>query len=133
MSVPTEFSEVQYNNILKKLPEQVASQSLVDEHGWYKWFDPGTAASGVGTLIIEWVFEYFKTKEVQGIKANLRKVQDNVFKLQKLLFATTLKHQEILANHSLLHLRNYKQWNNFFVLDQAADLTKIQQISSMTQ
>ena len=33
MSVPTEFSEVQYNNILKKLPEQVASQSLVDEHG----------------------------------------------------------------------------------------------------
>ena len=84
-------------------------------------------------MIIEWVFEYFKTKEVQGIKANLRKVQDNVFKLQKLLFATTLKHQEILANHSLLHLRNYKQWNNFFVLDQAADLTKIQQISSMTQ
>ena len=95
-----------------------------------------TAAIGVGTSISSWVFEYFKAKEVQGIKADLQRVQDNNYKLtvnQKLLFATTLKHQEILANHSLLHLHNYLRWNDFFTMDQAAERTKIQQISSMTQ
>ena len=136
MSGPIEFAQVRYEDILKKLPEQDASQSLVDDHGRYKRFEPVIAAIGVGTLIIGWVFEYFKAKEVQGIKADLRPVQDNTYKLtanQKLLFATTLKHSEILANHNLLHLRNYQQWNDFFAMDQAVELSKIQQISSMTQ
>ena len=136
MEVPIDFAQVRYEDILKKLPEHDASDGLVDEHGRYKRFDPVTAAIGVGTSIIGWVFEYFKAKEIQGIKADLRRVQDNTYKLtanQKLLFATTLKHQEILANHSLLHLRNYQRWNDFFTMDQAAELTKIQQISSMVQ
>ena len=136
MEVPIDFAQVRYEDILKKLPEHDAADGLKDEQGRYKRFDPITAAIGVGTSIIGWVFEYFKAKEVQGIKADLRKVQDNQFKLtknQKLLFAMTLKHQEILVNHSLLHLKNYQRWNDFFTMDQAAELTKIQQISSMTQ
>ena len=50
MEVPIDFAQVRY--ILKKLPEQDASNSLVDEHGRYKRFDPVTGAIGVGTSII---------------------------------------------------------------------------------
>ena len=88
-----------------------------------------TAAFGIGTSIIRWVSEYFKAKEVKGIKADLKNVKDNLFKItnnQKHLFVTTLKHQDILFNHSLLHLYNFKQLNDFFTTDQAAELIKIQ-------
>ena len=102
----------------------------MDKHGRYKQFEPLTAAFRIGTSIFGWVFKYFKDKEVQGIKAEIRKVKDNVNKVtdnQKLLFAITLKHQEILANHSLLRL------NDHFTIDQAARLTRIQQTSSVVQ
>ena len=66
MEVPIDFAQVRYEDILKKLPEHDASDGLVDEHGRYKRFDPVTAAIGVGTSIIGWVFEYFKAKEIQG-------------------------------------------------------------------
>ena len=33
MEVPIDFAQVRYEDILKKLPEQDASNSLVDEHG----------------------------------------------------------------------------------------------------
>ena len=35
MTVPIDFAQVRYEDILKKLPVQDASQSLVDEHGRY--------------------------------------------------------------------------------------------------
>jgi hypothetical protein len=62
MEVPIDFAQVRYEDILKKLPEHDASDGLVDEHGRYKRFDPVTAAIGVGTSIIGWVFRVFQSQ-----------------------------------------------------------------------
>ena len=57
----------------------------------------------MGSSILGWVFDFFKAKEVQNLKKDLNALKDNVYKLQdnqKLLFATTVKHHEILVNHA---------------------------------
>ena len=92
------------NEILQKLPEQDATEALTDQGGRYKrFFDPVSIAVGVGSSILGWVFDFFRAKEVQNLQNDLNHLQDNVYKLtdnQKLLFATTVKHHEILVNNA---------------------------------
>lgn len=128
MEVPIEFAEMRYHNILEKLPEQSSSQSLSDYKGRFKRFiEPITAAFGVGASIIGWFFEFFKAKEFYRIREDMHQVKDNIYKLadnKKFLFATTVRHQEMLVDHSLLWVRNNKRWTHLYTVDQAAALTK---------
>ena len=82
------------------------------------------------------ITKYFRAKEVAGIKEDLWHVKNHVIKLtnnQKLLFATMIKHQEILANHSLLWVQNQHRWDDLYTPDPASILTKDQKHSSMVQ
>ena len=136
MEVPIEFAEARFADVLKKQPEQSVSRALIDEEGHFKKFAPVAAIIGVGSTIIGWVMRYFQAKEITGIKEDLRHVKINIIKItnnQRLLFATTVKHQEILANHSLLWVQNQHRWADLYTTDQASILTKVQQHSLMVQ
>ena len=137
MRAPIQYSRIRMEEILQKLPEQDASEALSDARGRYKrFFDPISIAVGVGSSILGWVFDFFKAKEVQNLKKDLNALKDNVYKLQdnqKLLFATTVKHHEILVNHTEYIARSTEAWMDLYNVDQAASFTKIQQMSSLCQ
>ena len=110
---------------------------LARTRGRYKrFFDPVSIAVGVGSSILRWVFDFFKAKEVQTLKKDLNVLKDNVYKLQdnqKLLFATTVRHHEILVNHIEYITRSTEAWMDLYNVDQASSFTKIQQMSSLCQ
>ena len=117
------------------LPEQSVSQALVNEHRHFKRIAP-IAAIMHGQHHHRGITKYFRAKEVAGIKEDLWHVKNHVIKLtnnQKLLFATMIKHQEILANHSLLWVQNQHRWDDLYTPDPASILTKDQKHSSMVQ
>ena len=92
------------DEILQKLPEQDITAALTDYQDRYKHFlDLVSIAIGVGSSILGWVFNFFWAQEVQTLKNDLKDLRDNIYKLQdnhKLLFATIVKHHEILVNHN---------------------------------
>ena len=98
--------------------------------------DPVSIAIGVGSSILGWAFDFFRAQEVQTLKKDLNDLRDNVYKLQdnqKLLFATTVKHHDILVNHIQYLKKNTETWMDHFNVDQAAAFTKVQQMSSLCQ
>jgi hypothetical protein len=136
MQVPILFAQRRYNEVLRKLPEHDVTGTLTHEPGRFRRLDPITAAVTAGTSILGWVFEFFKAKEIQNIREDLRYVEDRVHKIvddQRILFATSVRHQETLNNHTELLRINHQRWAELFTVDQAAALTKVQQVSSMCE
>ena len=68
-------------------------------------------------------------KDLNALKDNVYKLQDN----QKLLLATTVKHHEILVNHTEYIARSTEACMDLYNVEQAASFTKIQQMSSLCQ
>ena len=50
-----------------------------------------------------------------------------------MLFPTTVKHHEILVNHSEYITRSTEAWMDLYNVDKASSITKIQQMSSLCQ
>ena len=50
-----------------------------------------------------------------------------------LLFATTVKHHEILVNHSEYIRQSTEAWMDLYNVNQASSFTKIQQMSLLCQ
>ena len=137
MRAPVQYARIRLNEILQKLPKQDSTAALTDDLGRYKRFlDPVSIAIGVGSSILGWVFDFFRAQEVQTLKKDLNDLRDNVYKLQdnqKLLFATTVKHHDILVNHTQYLKKNTETWMDHFNVDQAAAFTKVQQMYSLCQ
>ena len=137
MRAPIEYSRIGMNEILQKIPEQDASEAFSDDKGRYKiFFGPVSIAVGKGSSNLGWVFDFFRAKEVQNLKKDFNQFKANIYKLpdnQKLLFATTVKHHEILVNHSEYIVRSTEAWMDLYNVDQASSFTKIQQMSSLCQ
>ena len=133
MRAPVQYARIRLNEILQKLPKQDTTAALTNDLGRYKRFlDSVSIAIGVSSSILGWVFHFFRVQEVQ----NLNDLRDNVYKLQdnqKLLFATTVKHLDILVNHTQYLKKNTETWQDHFTVDQAASFTKVQQMSSLCQ
>lgn len=137
MRAPVQYARIWLNKILQKLPEQDSTAALINDKGRYKRFlDPVSIAIGVGSSIMGWVFDFFRAQEVQTLKRDLNNLRDNLYKLQdnqKLLFPSTVKHHDILVNHTQYLKKNTETWQDHFTVDQAASFTKIQQMSTLCQ